>query len=89
MAAPLTKSQIRTIERIQTKEVVRMARIVPMGIDFWASFRSPDLFDPAMIPLGKEEEDKLTAWVPEHFDIHINIKDERQIWESWEYNFFS
>lgn len=34
MAAPLTKSQIRTIERIQTKEVVRMARIVPMGIDF-------------------------------------------------------
>lgn len=30
-----------------------MARMVPVGIDFWASRRSPDLLEPAMIP-GKE-----------------------------------
>ena len=38
------------IRRIQTKDVVAMAAIVPMGIDFCASFRFPDRFDPAMIP---------------------------------------
>lgn len=27
-----------------------IARIVPTGIDFCASLRSPDLFEPAMIP---------------------------------------
>lgn len=32
------------------KEVVKMAIIVPIGIDLWASLRSPDLFDPAIIP---------------------------------------
>lgn len=32
-----------------------MARIVPMGIERWASFRSPERFEPAMIP-GKERE---------------------------------
>ena len=31
--------------------VVRIAQIVPIGILFWASARSPDLFDPAIIPL--------------------------------------
>ena len=25
--------------------------MVPVGMDAWASFRSPDLFDPAMIPV--------------------------------------
>ena len=30
--------------------VVRMAAMVPIGIDFWASFRSPDRLDPAIIP---------------------------------------
>lgn len=34
------------------KEVVAMARMVPMGIDFWASRRSPDRLEPAMIPEG-------------------------------------
>ena len=33
-----------------TVEVVRMAQIVPIGIDFWASAKSPDLLEPAMIP---------------------------------------
>ena len=33
-----------------TVEVVRMAHIVPIGIDFWASAKSPDLLEPAMIP---------------------------------------
>lgn len=32
------------------KEVVAIARMVPMGIDFWASRKSPDRFEPAMIP---------------------------------------
>lgn len=31
-------------------EVVRIAMIVPMGMDLWASRRSPDLFEPAIIP---------------------------------------
>lgn len=39
--------------RIQTAEVVAMAKIVPVGIDFWASRRSPDRFEPAMIPVGR------------------------------------
>lgn len=36
-------------------EVVIMAARVPIGIDFWASRRSPDRFDPAMIPVGEGE----------------------------------
>ena len=36
--------------RIQTNEVVAMAQIVPVGIDFCASARSPERFEPAMIP---------------------------------------
>lgn len=38
------------LSRIQMKEVVRMARMVPMGMDLWGSRRSPDLLEPAMIP---------------------------------------
>lgn len=41
---------IVTNARIQTKEVVRMAMMVPVGIDLDASARSPERFDPAMIP---------------------------------------
>lgn len=37
-------------ERIHTREVVTMARMVPTGIDFWASRRSPERFEPAMMP---------------------------------------
>lgn len=37
-------------KRIQTMEVVRMARMVPMGMERWASFRSPERLEPAMIP---------------------------------------
>lgn len=36
--------------RIQMNEVVRMAIMVPTGMDLWASLRSPDLLEPAMIP---------------------------------------
>lgn len=32
------------------KEVVRIAIMVPTGIDLWASLRSPDLLEPAIIP---------------------------------------
>lgn len=31
-------------------EVVRMARIVPIGMERWASFKSPERLEPAMIP---------------------------------------
>lgn len=37
-------------ERIQTKEVVAIAAIVPVGIDFDASAKSPDRLDPAIMP---------------------------------------
>jgi len=40
----------RHSRRIQTNEVVAMAQIVPIGIDFCASARSPERFEPAMIP---------------------------------------
>ena len=37
-------------QRIQTKEVVAIAAIVPVGIDFDASAKSPDRLDPAIMP---------------------------------------
>lgn len=40
------------------KEVVAIAIMVPMGMDFWASRRSPDLFEPAMIPGGGSQNRK-------------------------------
>lgn len=33
-------------------DVVAIARIVPMGMDFCASLKSPERFEPAMIPGG-------------------------------------
>ena len=36
------------------KDVVTMARIVPVGMDFCASLRSPDRFEPAMMPVEAE-----------------------------------
>lgn len=41
-------------------EVVRMARMVPMGMERWASFRSPERLEPAMIP---EEDYHKTALI--------------------------
>ena len=46
-----TKSQ-----RIQTMEVVKMAAMVPIGMEREASARSPDLLDPAIIPAEREKE---------------------------------
>lgn len=44
-------------------EVVMMAARVPIGIDFWASRRSPDRFDPAMIPAReREREGEIGTW---------------------------
>lgn len=40
--------------RIQTSDVVVIAKIVPTGMDFWASRRSPDRLEPAMIPRRKD-----------------------------------
>lgn len=36
------------------KEVVRIAMMVPMGMDLWASRRSPDLLQPAIMPKIKK-----------------------------------
>lgn len=33
-------------------DVVVMAAMVPIGMDFWASLRSPERLEPAMIPAG-------------------------------------
>lgn len=41
---------VHLVSRIQMKEVVRIAMMVPMGMDLWASRRSPDLLEPAIIP---------------------------------------
>lgn len=38
------------VSRIQMKEVVRIAIMVPIGMDLCASLRSPDLLEPAIIP---------------------------------------
>ena len=35
--------------------VVAMARMVPMGMDFWASRRSPDRLEPAMMPEDRSD----------------------------------
>lgn len=42
--------QCQAWERIQTREVVTMARMVPTGMDFCASRRSPERLEPAMMP---------------------------------------
>lgn len=47
-----------TPPRIQMKDVVTMARMVPVGMDFCASLRSPDRFEPAMIPTNMENAAK-------------------------------
>lgn len=36
------------------KDVVRIASMVPIGMDLWASLRSPDLLEPAMMPEVRE-----------------------------------
>ena len=40
-------------KRIQTVDVVNMAAIVPLGMERCASFKSPDLLEPAIIPKQK------------------------------------
>lgn len=42
--------------RIQTMEVVRIARMVPIGMERWASFKSPERLEPAMIPASKQKK---------------------------------
>lgn len=51
-----SKPLARDSLRIQMKDVVTMARMVPVGIDFWASLRSPERLDPAMIPAENRQE---------------------------------
>ena len=37
--------------RIQQNEQVSVAAMVPIGIDFCGSRRSPDMFEPVMMPI--------------------------------------
>lgn len=41
----------RQLSRIQIKEVTTTAEIVPKGIDFCGSDKSPDLLEPDMKPV--------------------------------------
>jgi len=46
-----TSQKLSTLKKkIQTKDVVPTAAIVPVGIAFEASAKSPDRFEPAIIP---------------------------------------
>lgn len=36
------------------KDVVTMAKMVPVGMDFCASLRSPDRLEPAMMPVDTQ-----------------------------------
>lgn len=47
------------------KDVVTMARMVPVGMDFCASLRSPDRFEPAMMPVETEGGDGSRAHLGE------------------------
>lgn len=56
-AHPPTLGPHTGLPRIQMKDVVTMARMVPVGMDFCASLRSPDRFEPAMMPVETEGGD--------------------------------
>lgn len=43
-----------------------MAAMVPMGIDFWASRRSPERLEPAMIPEQTAEKQTMRSEVYTH-----------------------
>lgn len=49
------------MSRIQTKDVVATAAIVPVGIAFDASAKSPDLFDPAIIPDNRRRRNSFST----------------------------
>lgn len=69
----------RSISRIQMMEVVMIAMIVPTGMDFWASRRSPDRFEPAIIPggllTGKDLQICITMSFPERVNIFSPVTD--------------
>ncbi len=69
-------------ERIQMMEVVVMARMVPMGMDFWASCKSPDRFDPAMIPVQNKTENRMgNVSFPHHSRVfHMHCKKYIKSW---------
>lgn len=52
-------------QRIQTKEQVRVAKMVPTGMDCCGSLKSPDMFEPVMIPVKVKQplySDNPDAW---------------------------
>lgn len=65
--------------RIQMMEVVMIARMVPTGIDFWASRKSPDRFEPAIIPegllTGKDHQICFIMSFPEMVNIFSPVTD--------------
>lgn len=59
-----------------------MAAIVPMGIDFWASRRSPERFEPAMIPENKNDgiiqlelNSNWLCYISQPYDLLVIIQD--------------
>jgi len=42
------------LKKIHIIEVVKIAAMVPLGMEYCAFFRLPDLFEPAIIPLKKK-----------------------------------
>ena len=45
---------MQSMQRIQTKDVVEIAAIVPFGIDCCASIKSPERLEPAIIPFKRK-----------------------------------
>lgn len=63
-------------------EVVVMAAMVPIGIDFWASRRSPERLEPAMIPEQTGEGQMLSRSM---WFMHTHIRNTIHVLEAAEY----
>lgn len=52
-------------------DVVVIAAIVPIGIDFWASRRSPDRLEPAMIPTSRSQFESCEGHLLQSTELNI------------------
>ncbi len=48
----MTVAELKTATIKYVSEVIRMPRIVPLGMAFWASLKSPEIFAPALNPVA-------------------------------------
>lgn len=67
----------RRTEDKYTVLVVRMAAIVPIGILFWASAKSPERFEPAIIPANRKDLNNILQ-IEEKFKFVHLFYDRRQ-----------